>query len=63
MYDAKYSPYYTVAFSVNVVMCTIAVCTVFTLRYILSRGNKKMDEKERLGGIEMEGVKLVRHTL
>lgn len=56
MYDAKYTPGYTIAFSVNVVMCAIAVSTVFVLRFILKRLNAKMDEKEGVEGVEMDGT-------
>lgn len=60
MYDSKYSPQYTVAFSVNVVMCTIAVTTALFLRFLLARANKKMDLEEE---DREAGVKKVRYTL
>jgi hypothetical protein len=46
MYDKKYSPHYTIAFSVNVVMCAIAVSTCFILRFFLVRANRKLDLAE-----------------
>jgi hypothetical protein len=64
MYDSKYAPGYTIAFSVNVVMCTIAVATVFVLRFCLKRANRQMDERERTEGVELDsGAKRVRYTL
>lgn len=64
MYDSKYSPQYTIAFSVNVVMCAIAVSTTFVVRYVLSRANKKMDEDEARNGVDLDqGVKRIRYTL
>jgi hypothetical protein len=64
MYDSKYAPGYTVAFSVNVVMCGIAVATIFVLRFFLKRANGQMDERERTEGVEMDsGVKRIRYTL
>ena len=61
MYDSKYSPQYTVAFSVNVVMCGIAVSTCFILRYLLVRANRSMGARE--SGGEAGAVKQQRYVL
>lgn len=61
MYDSKYSPHYTIAFSVNVVMCAIAVSTCFILRFLLVRANRTMDIRE--AGGEAGSVKLQRYVL
>ena len=61
MYDSKYSPQYTIAFSVNVVMCAIAVSTCFILRCLLVRANRRMDENEV--GSEAGRIKAQRYVL
>ena len=61
MYDKKYSPHYTIAFSVNVVMCAIAVAACFVLRFCLVRENRKLDLAE--ADNEAERTKAVRFVL
>jgi len=46
LYDKKYSPKYTLAFSVNAVMAGIAVLGCLALRWCLKRENAKMDREE-----------------
>lgn len=47
LYDKKYSPKYTLAFSVNAVMAGIAVLGCLVLRWCLVRENAKMDREEQ----------------
>lgn len=46
LYDSSYAPRYSVAFATNSAMCFLAICACLTLKFLLNRSNKQMDQKE-----------------
>lgn len=51
MYSAKAGPRYVIAMSVNCAMSAIAILAAITLRFMLVRLNRKLDQ-----GIYVEGA-------
>jgi hypothetical protein len=46
MYPKHYAPRYTIAFSVNVAMCGIAISGALLMRYMLRKENRKLEQSE-----------------